>query len=86
MEKKRVSRGEIGFALLELLLAAVVILLLFFAFAKLYLKKSPLDKDSQESFKQQGIDTTNYKTTLDSTKAKLKAIEAQRAKELEGLQ
>jgi Tfp pilus assembly protein PilV len=86
MKEKRISMRRNGFALLELLLTAIIVLLLFFAFAKLYLKKSPLDKESQQSLQQQGIDTTNYKTTLDSTKAKLKAIEAQRAQELEGLQ
>jgi len=65
-----------GFALLEILLVLLVIAILYVAMTMYYKKPMP-DKESQKLLSSQGIDTTSYKTILDSTKKKLQDVSKQ---------
>jgi len=66
-----------GFGLLELLLALVAIMFLYFLALKPYFKKLAPDTTSKEMLSSQGIDTSSYKTVLESTKNKLQEIDKQ---------
>ena len=76
-------RKTAGFALIELLLILLTIIFLYYFMSKFYFKRSSLDKEVEQTLVQQGIDTTNYKTILDSTKAKLANIQEQQAQQVE---
>jgi len=78
--------GFVG--LLELLLAVSIILFLAYKMYNSYFKRPIADKPTEKIVSEQGIDTTNAKTVVDSTRQKLKAIDQQsmdRMKELENL-
>jgi type II secretory pathway pseudopilin PulG len=75
-----------GFALLELLLVAILIVSLFFITLKFYVKNPSIDKETKKSLSEQGIDTSSQKAILDSTKAKVEELNKQmlnREKQLE---
>ena len=55
----------------------VIILLLFKKGLNVYFKKPYLDKKTEQTLSEQGIDTTNYKAILDSTKEKIRNIDKQ---------
>ena len=74
-------RKTAGFALIELVLALLTIIFLYYLISKFYFTRSSLNKEVEQTLVQQGIDTTNYKTILDSTKAKLANIQEQQAKQ-----
>ena len=77
---------EKGFAFLELLLVLLIIPFIFFKVINFYFKRSPVNKEDEKSLSEQGIDTRNYKTVLDSSREKIQDINEQainRAKELE---
>ncbi len=63
--------------MLELILVLVIILLLFKQALNSYFKKPYFDKKTEQALSEQGIDTTNYKAILDSTKEKIKNIDKQ---------
>ena len=67
------SRG--GFAFIELLLVLLTIILLYHLIVKFHFGKPLLNREVEKTLVQQGIDTTNYKTIVDSTKAKLADIQ-----------
>ena len=69
--------------MIELLLILLTIIFLYYFMSKFYFKRSSLDKEVEQTLVQQGIDTTNYKTILDSTKAKLANIQEQQAQQVE---
>jgi len=71
------KRSRTGFGLIELVLVLLTIILLYYLSAKFYFKRPSLNKEVEKTLVQQGIDTTNYKTILDSTKAKLNNIQKQ---------
>lgn len=72
-------RKTAGFAFIELVLALLTIVFLYYLMSKFYFKRSALNKEVEQTLVQQGIDTTNYKTILDSAKAKLANIQEQQA-------
>ena len=73
-----------GFAFIELFLVIVIILFLFYKVINLYFKKTPtINKETEKSLSEQGINTTNYKTIVDSTKERIQNVETQHMKELE---
>ena len=87
MSNKR-QRGSF-FSLLELLLVLIIIAFLSYKALNFYFKKPSLDKETEQAVSSQGIDTTNYQTTIDSVKAKVADINKQilsREKELEKVQ
>ena len=72
------------FTILEILIVLAIVLFLCYKL----LRSPSLDKDTQKSLSEQGIDTTSQKTILDSTKKKLQGIDQQlmnRAKEVEDI-
>jgi hypothetical protein len=73
-----------GFMFLELLLAAAVVMFLAFAVFKLYFKQpyTNINKETQKVILEQGIDTTSYKSTVDSTRSKIEDIQNKHFEEL----
>ncbi len=75
-----------GFAFIELLLVIAIILFLFYKVINLYFKKTPtINKETEKALSEQGIDTTNYKSIVGSTREKIQDIQTQRIKELENI-
>ncbi|MCX5686449.1 MAG: hypothetical protein NTW09_03195, partial [Candidatus Omnitrophica bacterium] len=64
---------------IEILLGLVIVSFLFYMMLKLYFKGPQVDKGMSKTLSEQGIDTKNYKTFLDTTRQKLKNIEKQQA-------
>ena len=75
-----------GFAFLELLLASAIIMFIAYLAFKAYFKKTPLDKETQKAVSEQGIDTTSYKSTIDSTRNKVEDIQNKHFDELNKLE
>lgn len=69
------KRGFIS--LIELLLAAVIILFIGYIMLNLYTKGSYIDKKTKKVLEEGGIDTSGYKGILDSTKRKIEDINKQ---------
>ena len=72
--------------LLEILLVLLIISFLSHELLKVYFKPAALDKKTEQLLIEQNIDTTSYKTVVDSTKAKVKDVNRQlidRVKKLE---
>ena len=77
------NKGFIG--LLEILIAIVIIGGLMYFMLKRYTTTPVLDKDTKKAMSDQGIDSTNYKTIVDTTRTSVQAIQekqAQRLKEI----
>ena len=66
-----------AFVFLEILLVLIVISFLVYIALKTYFKKPTMDKDTEKFFTEQGVNTTNPKTILDSVKGKVKEINRQ---------
>ncbi len=80
-------RNAKGFlSLLELLLVAVILLFIGSLGLKRYFGQCALNKETKEMFKQQGISTESYQSTLESTKARINQVNEQlneRARQIE---
>lgn len=61
--------------LVGILLVVVIIGVLYYASANSYFKKPLLDEETHELVEKEGIDTSTYKSLLDSTKEKAKEYE-----------
>ena len=68
-----------GFGFIEILLVLVIIAFIAFKVFNVYFKKTSLDKETQKILSEQGIDTKSYKSTIDSTRDKLKDIQSHQA-------
>lgn len=64
-----------GFSLLGILLAIAIVILLYYAAMKVYFRGPVVDKKTQQSLAEQGIDSTDYKKMIDTAKNKLGEIE-----------
>lgn len=74
-ELKRLrARPDEGFALLELLLVLAIIAFIIFKVMNYYYKKPPIDKETQKVVSEQGIDTSNPVSIVESVKKKLQHI------------
>ena len=71
-----------GFAFIETLLVLAIILFLGYKILNLYFKSSPLNKETGKVLLEQGINTTNYKTIMDSTREKIQTIQKQHTDQL----
>ena len=71
-----------GFMFIELLLVLTIIMFIVFKVFDLYFKQSSLNKETQKVISEQGIDTTSYKSIIDSTKKKLQGIQDQNMEKL----
>lgn len=72
--------------LIEIMIVVVIILFFYNIMINIRFGASNIDKDTRNTFKEQGIDTSNYKSILDSAKEKIKNIdqkESGRLKEAE---
>jgi len=72
------KRYSAGFAFIELLLVLLTVIFIYYMISKFYFGRAPVNKEVGQTLSQQGIDTTNYKTILDSTKTKISNIQKQR--------
>jgi peptidoglycan hydrolase CwlO-like protein len=71
------------FALLGVLAALVIIFILCYI---VYSKKTPfINKSTQKVLTEEGIDTSNYQATIDSTKKKIEEINKQYEEQLNNL-
>lgn len=64
-----------GFMLIELLVVLAIIMFIAFKLFNVYFKKPVLNKETEKIISEQGIDTTSYKSIIDSTKSKLEDIQ-----------
>jgi competence protein ComGC len=90
--KEQSKQGEFlrgfkkGFAFIELLLVIAIILFLFYKVINLYFKNTPaINKETGKVLSEQDINTTDYKSIIDTTKDKIKNIQTQHFKELESI-
>lgn len=77
MRRDRFRKITRGFALLEILFVAIIILLLSYFALKFYYKNPSIDEPTQKALSQQGIDTISHQAVLDSTREKIKDINKQ---------
>jgi hypothetical protein len=71
-----------GFAFLEILLVAAAIMFIFYMINSSK-KKNGFNQEEKKELSLESIDTTNYNTTLSTTRQKIKEIEARRFKDIE---
>jgi type II secretory pathway pseudopilin PulG len=67
------SKGGI-FTILEILIVLVIISFLFTKFSKIYFGSPVANKEINRQLQEQGIDTSNARAVIDSTKSKVEAI------------
>lgn len=67
-----------AFALLELLVTLVILGVLFYVAVNVFFKKTKESEKIHQSIAEDGIDTSNYRTIVDSTKKKIEKINTQR--------
>jgi hypothetical protein len=69
-----------GFAsMIGLLFALAIVLFIFYILFNTYFKRTSMDKSTEKAVQEQGINTANYGTIIDSTRNKIKDIEKQAA-------
>jgi len=89
LKNKLVKNYDSGFAsLIGLLITLALMCLLVYIAFNTYFKTPVTDKETKKSLSQQGIDSSSYKTILDSSRNKVKDIQKQlkeQTEELEGL-
>ena len=75
-----------GFAFIEILAVASVILFIIFKVINFYFRNNPaFNAETEKALSQQGINTTDYKSIMSTTREKIKNIQAQHLKELEDI-
>ncbi len=75
-----------GFALLEILLIAIVIVAFSYFTIKSYVKGPPVDESTQKALSEQGIDASSQQAVLESTRSRVNDLNKQildREKDLE---
>jgi flagellar biogenesis protein FliO len=71
-----------GFMFIELLLVLAIIMFIAFKVFKLYFKSPPLNQETQQVISEQGINTSTYRSILNSTRNKLEDIQNKHIDEL----
>ena len=74
--KRQYAKGGI-FTILEILIVLAIIAFLFTKFSKIYLGSPVANSSVKAQLQEQGIDTSNAKSMIDSTKSKVEAINQQ---------
>jgi len=72
-----------GFAFLEILIVAAIIAFVFYMITSSK-KKSGFNQEEKKTLSLESIDTTSYTSTLNTTRQKIKEIESQHSKDIEG--
>ncbi len=80
------KKNKRGFMYLEILLVLAIIIFAGFKVFKAYYKSPTINKETQKIMIEQGIDTTNYKTTVDSYRDKLEDIQKKHLEDLEKIE
>lgn len=76
----KILTSEKGFVLLVgILITAIIIAVLFFLMLKIYIKGPSVKKETAEIMEEAGIDTSDYKGVLESTKNKIDDLNKQSA-------
>lgn len=70
------TKGSI-FTILEILIVLAIIAFLFTKFGKIYFGSPVSDAGVNAQLQEQGIDTTNARSMIDSTRSKVEAINQQ---------
>jgi len=76
------ERIKKGFMFIELLVTLAIIMFIVFKVFNLYFNKPYLNKETQKVISEQGINTANYKSLIDTTRNKLENIQNQHNDEL----
>ncbi len=63
-----------GFSLIAMLLSLVIIAVVYYFISKANLSTSTLGKKTKKTLNEHGIDTSNYKEMIDSTKKQVDDI------------
>ena len=75
MRKKRRKAAIKGFALIEIILVLAIICFIIYKTVNYYSKKPKIDKETEKLLLEQGIDTTNYQSTVDTVRSKIEGIQ-----------
>ena len=75
-----------GFMFIEFLLVLAVVMFIVLKIFKLYFNNPSLNKETQRVVSEQSIDTTSYKSTIDSVKNKVEDIQNKHFDELEKIE
>ncbi len=78
-----------GFSLIEILLVTVILALLYYTVTKIFLRGPIVDKKTQQSLAEQGIDFTNYPGMINTTRDKVNDINKEikdRRDQLQGME
>jgi hypothetical protein len=79
----RIDKDNHGFiGLLELLAVATIIGFLMFFLMKRFTTAPVLTGETKQTMSEQGIDTTNYKTIVDTTRTSLNEIQKKQQEQL----
>ena len=71
-----------GFSFIEILVVLAIILFLGYKLLNFYFKQPSINPETNKALIEQGIDTTNYKTTADTVRNKIENIQKQRLDQL----
>jgi len=74
-----------GFVFIEIILVTAILLFLSFYLLKGHFKNNTLDPQTRNALSEQGIDTANYGTTVNSVRDKVHDITTQRMNELDSI-
>jgi type II secretory pathway pseudopilin PulG len=75
------NKGFIG--LLEILITTAIIGVLMYFMLKHYSGAPAIDKETKKAMSEQGIDSTNYKTIIDTARTSVQAIQEKEAQRLD---
>jgi competence protein ComGC len=71
-----------GFGFVEILIVLAIILFLGYKLLNFYFKQPSINPETNKALIEQGIDTTNYKTTADTVRNKIENIQKQHIDQL----
>jgi len=75
MRNNRRKAAIKGFALIEIIIVLAIICFIIFKMVDYYSKKPKINKETEKLLLEQGIDTTNYKSTVDTVRSKIEGIQ-----------
>jgi prepilin-type N-terminal cleavage/methylation domain-containing protein len=82
VKNSRINSFRKGFGFIEILIVLAIILFLGYKLLNVYFKRPSINPETNKALIEQGIDTTNYKTTADTVRNKIENIQKQRLDQL----